>query len=292
MAHNLKHLLTHAVFAMKPFLRPFRAYGVLGPVTQGWPPWATILRPYGAYGVVVPTDPGLTALGYYPTPLRGLLILACALCIAPVPGAAQSVTGAFVGRITDPSDSVIVGAQVRAINAATGAVDAANTDETGFYRIANLLPGEYLIEVEAPGFQTAKTATQRLSLADNLRQNIKLQLGAETDSVTVEDTASEVNTEDAQLGKVMRDIGVLPVLSTADGRSVLALAHTQPGTGPAPAGTLGGAGLSVNGKRSRQNHFVVDGATTNMAYNNWRTPTSEGISPHYCPAINRIESTG
>ena len=78
----------------------------------------------------------------------------------------------------------------------------------------------------------------------------------------------EILVEDAQLGKVMRDIGVLPVLSTADGRSVLALAYTQPGIGPAPAGTLGGAGLSVNGKRSRQNHFVVDGVTTNMAYNN------------------------
>ena len=125
------------------------------------------------------------------------LILACALCFAPAPGVAQSVTGAFVGRVTDPSDSVIVGAQVRAINVDTRAADAANTDETGFYRLANLLPGEYSIEVEASGFQTAKVPAQRLSLADNLRQNIKLQLGAETDSVTVEDTASEVNTEPA-----------------------------------------------------------------------------------------------
>ena len=183
------------------------------------------------------------------------LILIWALSFSPVPAAAQSVTGAFMGRVTDPSEAVIVGAQVRAINVATGAVDAANTDETGFYRIANLLPGEYSIEVEAPGFQTAKTVAQRLSLADNLRLPIKLQLGAETISFTVEDTAGEVNTEDAQLGKVMRDIGVLPVLSTADGRSVLALAYTQPGTVPAPAGTLGGAGLSVNGKRARQNQF-------------------------------------
>ena len=205
------------------------------------------------------------------------LILICALSLAPVPAAAQSVTGAFVGRVTDPSDSVIVGAQIRAINVATGAVDAANTDETGFYRIANLLPGEYSIEVEAPGFQTAKTAAQRLSLADNLRQNIKLQLGAETDSVTVEDTASEVNTEDAQLGKVMRDIGVLPVLSTADGRSVLALAYTQPGTVPA-GDDLGG--ITINGQRARQNHFVVDGATTNLTISNNDAPTATGISPN------------
>ena len=280
MAHNLKHLLTHAVFAMKPFLRPFRAYGVLGPVTQGWPPWATILRPYGAYGVVVPTDPGLNALGYYPTPLRGLLILACALSFPPVPAAAQSVTGAFVGRITDPSDSVIVGAQVQAINAATGAVDAANTDETGSYRIANLLPGEYFLEVEAPGFQTAKTSAQRLSLADNLRQNIELQLGAETDSVTIEDTAGEVNSEDAQLGKVMRDIGVLPVLSTAEGRSVLALAYTQPGTVPA-GDKLGG--ITINGQRARQNHFAVQRPTNGRSACNGLLDTPQ---PTFFPECN------
>ena len=205
------------------------------------------------------------------------LILACALCFPPVPAVAQSVTGAFVGRITDPSDSVIVGAQVRAVSVDTGAVDTAKTDETGFYRIANLLPGEYSIEVEAPGFQTAKTAAQRLSLAENPRLDIKLQLGAETDSVTVEDTASEVNTEDAQLGKVMRDIGVLPVLSTANGRNMLELAYTQPGTVPA-GDNLGG--ITINGQRARQNHFVVDGATTNLAFTNNDAPTATSISPN------------
>ena len=52
--------------------------------------------------------------------------------MAAVPAAAQSITGAIVGRVTDPSDAVIVGASVRAINAATGALDAATTDDTGF----------------------------------------------------------------------------------------------------------------------------------------------------------------
>ena len=253
MAHNLKHLLTHAVFAMKPFLRPFRAYGVLGPVTQGWPPWATILRPYGAYGVVVPTDPGLNALGYYPTPLRGLLsVLACGALSSFRPG-----TG-------DPRHRA----------------DAANTDETGSYRIANLLPGEYFLEVEAPGFQTAKTSAQRLSLADNLRQNIELQLGAETDSVTIEDTAGEVNSEDAQLGKVMRDIGVLPVLSTAEGRSVLALAYTQPGTVPA-GDKLGG--ITINGQRARQNHFAVQRPTNGRSACNGLLDTPQ---PTFFPECN------
>ena len=91
--------------------------------------------------------------------------------------------------------------------------------------------------------------------------------------------ASEVNTEDAQLGKVMRDIARLPVLSTAAGRNVLALAYTQPGTVPAESGTVSG-GIAVNGQRARQNHFVVDGATTNWAWSNLSFATASGISPN------------
>ena len=196
--------------------------------------------------------------------------------MAPVPAAAQSITGAIVGRVTDPSDAVIVGASVRAINAATAAVDAAATDDTGFYRIANLVPGEYLVEVEASGFQTARVSAQRLSLADNLRLDVKLELGETEFSVTVENRASEVNTEDAQLGKAMRDIGVLPVLSTSEGRNVLQLAYTQPGTVPANDGE----DMTVNGQRSRQNHFVVDGATANLVFTNWASATATGISPN------------
>ncbi len=204
------------------------------------------------------------------------VILVGALCLLPIsPAAAQSITGTIVGRVTDPSDAVVIGASVRAINVATGAVDAATTDDSGFYRIPHLLPGEYFVEVEAPGFQTAKVSAQRLSLADNLRLDIQLKLGTATFFVEVEEIASEVNTEDAQLGKVMRDIGVLPVLSTADGRNVLELASTQPGVAPA-------SGLfrnSFNGQRNRQNHVVVDGATTNLSANNMAV-TAAVISPN------------
>ncbi len=173
------------------------------------------------------------------------LILACALSFAPLPAAAQSITGTIVGRVTDPSDAVIVGANVRAINAATDATDSTTTNDSGFYRIPHLLPGEYFVEVEAPGFQTKRVSAQRLSLADNLRLDVPLELGQAQFSVTVEGRASEVNTEDAQLGKVMRDIARLPVLSTANGRNVLELAYTQPGTVPAEAGVY--SGIAVNG---------------------------------------------
>ena len=206
------------------------------------------------------------------------LILACALCTALPPAAAQSITGTIVGRVTDPSDAVIVGANVRAINAATDATDSTTTNDSGFYRIPHFLPGEYFVEIEATGFQTTRYSAQRLSLADNLRLDVQLELGQAQFSVTVEGRASEVNTEDAQLGKVMRDIARLPVLSTANGRNVLELAYTQPGTVPAEAGII--SGIAVNGQRARQNHYVLDGATTNLSALNAEAVTAGRISPN------------
>ena len=207
-----------------------------------------------------------------------ILILACTLGPAQPPAAAQSITGTIVGRVTDPSDAVVAGASVRAINAATDAIDRTTTGDTGFYRIPNLLPGEYFVEVEAAGFQTTRVSAQRLSLADNLRLDVELKVGETSFSVTVVDIAGEVNTEDAQLGKVMRDIARLPVLSTRGGRNVIELAYTQPGTTPAEAGLA--SGIAVNGQRARQNHYVLDGATTNWSAINAVSNTATGISPN------------
>ena len=204
MAQTFTHLLTDVIFSTKE-RRPVLKVEIRPRLFSYAPAGLT------RFGVFLPRVPLRSTLGYNPTAalrlpsprLRistTLTLVACALCIAPVPAAAQSITGAIVGRVTDPSDAVIVGASVRAINAANGAVDAAATDNTGFYRIANLVPGEYFVQVEAAGFQKTRLSAQRLSLADNLRLDVKLELGETEFSVTVADLASEVNTEDAQLG--------------------------------------------------------------------------------------------
>ena len=120
-----------------------------------------------------------------------------------------------------------------------------------------------------------------------MRLDVKLELGETEFSVTIEDRASEVNTEDAQLGKVMRDIARLPVLSTAAGRNVLQLAYTQPGTAPSNRDL----DITINGQRARQNHFVVDGATTNWAWNNLSFATSNGISPNAVEEFRIVTGT-
>ncbi len=163
----------------------------------------------------------------------------------------QSVTGVIGGLVTDPNGASVPSARVTARNTATNAQTSVWIDETGFSRLANLPPAEYTVEVEASGFRkAAHPPPVRLSSVDALR----LEVGPVTESVTVEAAASEVNTEDAQLGKTVRDIPELPLLSGDAGRNVLSLTRTQPGV------TANG---NVNGHRGRSNNYILDGADSN-----------------------------
>jgi hypothetical protein len=188
----------------------------------------------------------------------------------------QGVTGTIAGVVTDPHGAAVPGARVAGRNTATNAQALQTTDENGFYRLANLNPGEYVVEVETAGFRKASLSPQRLSAAVSLRLDVVLELGQVTESVTVEASAAEINTEDAQLGKTMRDISELPLLSGDSGRNVLSLAGTQPGVVPSAPGA---SGISVSGQRTGSNNFILDGGDSNETLQ--ASPDAvQTISPH------------
>src|SRR5256885_16000400 len=84
--------------------------------------------------------------------------LSMALCLglfASVPVFAQKITGDISGTITDPSGAAVRAATVRAENTATGEKASATTNDTGFYRLVHLSPGQYKLAVESPGVETS-----------------------------------------------------------------------------------------------------------------------------------------
>jgi hypothetical protein len=188
---------------------------------------------------------------------------------------AQSVTGTIAGTVSDPKGAAVPGAAVAATSKSTNARTAQATDENGFYKIANLVPGEYVVEVEAPGFRKALTAAQQLSAADVLRLDVKLEIGQISESVTVEAGAVEINTEDAQLGKTVRGISEMPLLSGDAGRNVLSLVGTQPGVIPAT-----GSAFSAGGQRTTANNVMLDGADSNDDFLAGQPDSVPTISPN------------
>ncbi len=207
-------------------------------------------------------------------------VLFCALVLfTALWGFAQGVTGMIIGMVTDPQGATVAGAKVVGREASTGAETTTSSDATGFYRLANLVPGEYSVSVEARGFKKITLPSQHVSVGDSLRSDITLELGSITQTVTVEAHAVQVTTADAQLGKVVRDPAGLPVLSGAGGRNVLSLAGIQPGV--VYAGQLSGqqAGVfSANGQRAQANNYIFDGGDSNdLAIN---VPDAvQGVSP-------------
>ena len=84
-------------------------------------------------------------------------LIAVLLCVGT--GAAQTVTGAVTGTVTDPSGAVIPGATVVAINMATSVQTADKTNSGGVYSIRFLPIGNYQIRGDRPGLQQGHTAT-------------------------------------------------------------------------------------------------------------------------------------
>src|SRR5438045_9348137 len=85
---------------------------------------------------------------------RVLLGIGLALGSFCLPVSAQYARGALLGRVTDSSDALIVGAKVEALNVDTGVRLNSVTNHTGDYIFPLLVPGSYSVKVAHPGFKS------------------------------------------------------------------------------------------------------------------------------------------
>jgi hypothetical protein len=170
-------------------------------------------------------------------------------------------TGLISGTVQDQSGAVVAGANVTAQNPATNFSRTTTSATNGAYRFDQLPVGTYTISTEAAGFKKSVTPQVALSVNDALTLDIKLEVGQVSETVTISEAPSAVNTETSVLGKTVdnRTLNDLPILSGAGGRNPLALAPLQAGV--MPAGQVGP--FSVNGQRAQSNNFLLDGGDSN-----------------------------
>src|SRR5437899_2961266 len=86
--------------------------------------------------------------------LRAVFVLLLTGFIASIPLSAQKITGDISGTVTDTSGAAVAGAVVQAVNIGTGEKRSATANDTGFFRIVNLNPGQHRVSVSATGFKT------------------------------------------------------------------------------------------------------------------------------------------
>jgi Carboxypeptidase regulatory-like domain/TonB-dependent Receptor Plug Domain len=197
---------------------------------------------------------------------RIAFVFACAASLA-FPLAAQSPNGTINGRVVDPSNGVIVGADVMAINDVTGVQHTTKTNAEGIYVLPNLPPGPYRLQISELGFKTIIKPDIVIHVQDALAINFTLPIGAASEIVTVEGGAPLINTTDASVGTIVdrKFVENVPL----NGRSFQDLISMTPGVvtqSPNSSPSVGAGGdFSVNGQRTESNYYTVDGVSANVA---------------------------
>ena len=174
----------------------------------------------------------------------------------------QEYRGTFSGIVTDPQGAAVPKATVVATETRTGVKSTAISEDTGAYSIPFLAPGEYEISASANGFKRAVRQGLSLSAGEKPVIDIRLDVGAVSDSVTVSAAAPMIVSSTATLGQVIttQEVENIPI----NGRSpvmMMALAMgviqtSQPG--PIRPFDQPGGGLQVAGVSG--NEFLMDGA--------------------------------
>src|SRR6202046_837316 len=197
------------------------------------------------------------------------------LLLLPAVVSAQSVvTGGLTGIVTDPTGSVIVGAAVNLKNQSTTETQSATTGSTGAYQFTLLKPGIYVVSVSQTGFKQA-TATVEVLLGQTALANVKLEVGASSETVTVTEQGALLQTEDANISSNFDTNQINNVPNP--GGDITYVAQTAPGI-MMNSSTGGGYGnFSAFGLPGTSTLFVINGNDYNDAFLNLNNSGSSNL---------------
>ncbi len=204
------------------------------------------------------------------------VFLACIGLVSALarPAAGQAVTGTIVGTVTDSTGAIVSGAKVTISNTGTGLTRTFVSDKAGEYTAPSLPTGTYVVTAEMAGFKTAALSGVELGVSQRVRIDVALELGAMTESVTIEAATPLLQTSSSELGTtvVEEQIQTLPL----NGRNFVSLTRTVPGVlRGIPGANIDGAGslawrasasFSANGQRARDNNYMLDGVDNNETW--------------------------
>jgi hypothetical protein len=193
---------------------------------------------------------------------RSIILLLVVLTITSL-AQAQVTTGNLQGLVLDQNRAAVAGAAVRVINNATGIARETTTNQEGFYRVTNLVPGDkYSVEVVAQGFSPATLNNVAVRLATENSADVSLAVGEVSGNVVVTDEQVLIEGTQSQLSQsyTPKQLTQLPF----NGGSIDNLALLTPGVvTPGDTDFANGTGISANGNRGRSNNFQIDGQDNN-----------------------------
>ena len=198
---------------------------------------------------------------------------------------AQDARGRIAGRVQDPSGAPVPRAKVEATQNETRVRTLATTNESGAYEILYLAPGSYTLTVTAQGFESIKQTGVEVRMADRLRQDFSLVMGQVTESVQVSARVSLVDTSSASLGQVTDTRRIVDLPLPAGNSQTLAqyapgvinmAVPNHPSLGTGAVDVL--SNIAVNGARTFNMEFTIDGAPSMWGRNAAYSPPTEMVA--------------
>jgi Carboxypeptidase regulatory-like domain len=196
------------------------------------------------------------------------------LAVSPTLVLAQLSTASLNGVIRDSSGAVVVRANVVMINLETAVERTTATNDAGNYVFESITPGRYKLAVNAPGFSSKQISEFVLGVNQTATIDVSLAAGSESQVITVEAAAEQLQSSNAGLGTVIatKQVNDLPL----NGRNFTQLLSLTPGVAPVsvsqnnmsgrPSGfgapiAVGSAFIfpAINGQTNRSNFFLTDG---------------------------------
>ena len=121
-----------------------------------------------------------------------------------LPAFSQKITGDISGTVSDPTGAAVANAVVTAVNQGTGEKATATTNDTGFYRMVNLSPGQYKVTVTSSGFKSMERQTT-VSIALVRQSDFALVVGSRGETVEVQGVAPLMETTEDRLSTLFDD---------------------------------------------------------------------------------------
>src|SRR6516225_6600628 len=205
--------------------------------------------------------------------------LLLAVCISAALLFSQVSTSRMDGVVTDPSGAAVPGAEVTVTNIATDQILKTTTTDNGEWALPSMAAGKYKIAVAKPGFKSGLAASVEVNAGVPATVNMKLEVGAATETVEVVGGAEIVQTSSAAVSSTIgaRQIFELPFAT----RNAVELLVTQPGvqtpTNPRSS--------SINGLPRGALNVSIDGmnAQDNML------KSSDGFFSYVYPSVDALD---
>ena len=188
--------------------------------------------------------------------IPALMVAAAAAAMAQTSGDAT-----LVGTVKDPAGAVVAGAKVKVVNIANNYVSETSTNGEGGYYVPYLLPGNYRLTVNAPGFKEFVREGLTLMALATPRVDIALEVGSQTESVTVSGAGPLLDTEDVVSSYVLPSDTITQVSGLM--KRAVYLMEYMPGI----IDVQSQAGYHIDGQAQNSMGFSLDGINSKTPYN-------------------------